>query len=119
MDEVPKVLKDIMSIEIADLLEEIRDGLSPNNYNDTIEVDLSEAHTDLQFEMPREIKINSLTVMPIPSAMSLKINSTAGKVIDMEERETIMITKQEIERFYVSNDAGEGRARIHIFGRVD
>lgn len=118
--KVPQALKDIMSVEVADLLEEIRDSLAPNDYRDTVIVDLSEAHTDLQFEMPPQISINSLTVMPVPSAMSLKINSTADKIIDLKVGETIVITKHEIKRFYISNGvAAEKEARIHVFGKIE
>ena len=119
MSKVPEALKEIMSIEIADLLEEIRDSLAPNNYRDTFDVDLSVAHTDLQFEMPSQISINSLTMMPVPSALNLKINTTADKVIKIKEGETIVITKHEIKRFYISNDEGAGEARIHVFGRTE
>lgn len=108
-----------MSVEVADLLEEIRDFLAPNDYRDTVIIDLSEAHTDLQFEMPPQIRINSLTVMPVPTAISLKINSTADKIIDLRVGETIVITKQEIKRFYISNDvATDQEVRIHVFGKI-
>ncbi|NQT07555.1 hypothetical protein HQ586_00610 [Candidatus Bathyarchaeota archaeon] len=119
MSKVPQALKDVMGIEVADLLEEIRDFLAPNDYRDTVIVDLSVAHTDFQYEMPPQISINSLTVMPVPSAMSLKINSTADKVIELRVGETIVLAKQEIKRFYISNDAAaEKEARIHVFGKI-
>lgn len=119
MSKVPRVLEGIMAVEIADLLEEIRDSLALNDFKDTFLVDLSVAHVDLQFDMPSQISINTITVMPVPAAMSLKINSTADKVIELEEGETITITKQEIKRLYVSNEVGAGNARIHIFGKVE
>jgi len=118
MSKVPRVLEGIMAVEIADLLEEIKDSLAPNDFKDTFLVDLSVAHVGLQFEMPSQIRINTLTVMPTPATMSLKINSTADKVIEIALGETITITKHEIKRFYVSNEADAGNARIHIFGRI-
>ena len=119
MSKIPQALKDVMGIEVADLLEEIRDFLAPNDYKDTIRIDLSVAHTELRYDMPTQIKINSMTVMPVPSAMSLKINDTADEAVELEVTEGFTFTKHEIERFYVSNEAGEGIARLYIFGRVE
>lgn len=120
MSKIPQALKEVMGIEVADLLEEIRDFLAPNDYRDTVIVDLSVAHTDLQYEMPPQISINSLTVMPVPSAISLKINSTADKVIELKVGETIVLTKQEIKRFYISNEvATDQEVRIHLFGKIE
>lgn len=118
MSKVPQALKDVMGIEVADLLEEIRDSLASNDFKDTFLVDLSVAHTDLRFEMPPQISINTITVMPVPSALNLKINSTADKAVEILVNEGITISKQEISRFYISNEAGVGEARIHVFGRI-
>lgn len=117
--KVPAALNEIMSIEVADLLEEIRDFLAPNDYKDTIRIDLSVERTELRYDMPTQIKINSMTVMPVPSAMSLKINDTADEAVELEKTEGFTFTKQEIERFYISNEAGAGIARLYIFGRVE
>ena len=117
MSKVPQALKDVINIEIADILEEIRDSLAPNDYKDTIRIDLSVARTDLRYDMPTQILINSMTVMPVPSAMNLKINDTADEAVELEVTEGFTFTKHEIERFYVSNEAGAGIARIYIFGK--
>ena len=100
-------------------LEVIRKNQEKNSVHLKYKVDLSIARADKEIADFSKIgvEINSLTILKLPSNMSLRIIGMPGEVIDLEAGESISITNHVITRLLVTNEAASGTARIHAFGR--
>jgi hypothetical protein len=106
-------------ISMNEDIQAVRRNQEPNNVHLKYEVDLSVAHTDEEIAdfLKVGVKINSLTVLRLPSAMSIRLAGLSSEKIDLEAGEYVSISEQKITRLLVSNTAGTGIARIHVFGR--
>lgn len=100
-------------------LEIIRRNQEKNTVQLKYKIDLSKARTDEKIaDFEKEgIEVDSMTVLKLPSSMSFKISGMAGEVIELETGESVSITNQKITRLLVTNEAGSGTARVHVFGR--
>lgn len=100
-------------------LTTIRQNQQKNAIHLKYEVDLSVAHTNEEIAdfVKMGIEINALTVMPVPSAVSLRLRGLTDETIDLDEKEVVNITGHLITRILVTNSAGIGTAELHVFGR--
>ena len=100
-------------------LKIIRRNQERNDVHLKYEVDLSVAHTDKEIANFSEmgLKINTMTIMPVPSPMSIRLKGLESEKIDLEKKESIDVNNQVITRLLVTNVAGSGTASIHVFGR--
>jgi len=100
-------------------LEVIRKNQEHNSVHLKYEVDLSVVHTDKEIVDFTEmgLEANNITIMPVPSPMSIRLRGLESEKIDLEKKESIDISNQVITRILISNDAGSGTARIHVFGK--
>ena len=101
-------------------LEVIRKNQEHNSVHLKYEVDLSVVHTDKEIVDFTEmgLEANNITIMPVPSPMSIRLRGLESEKIDLEKKESIDISNQVITRILISNDAGSGTARIHVFGKL-
>ena len=108
---------DIQTVRLE--LEVIRRNQERNDVHLKYEVDLSVAHTDKEIAdfTKMGLEINTVTVMPVPSPMSIRLRGLESEKIDLEKKESIDISNQAITRLLVTNEAGSGIARIHAFGK--
>lgn len=100
-------------------LEIIRKGQEKNTVHLKYEIDLSVAHTNEEIAdfTKMGVEINSLTVLPVPSAISLKLRGVTDEIIDLVAKERISISNHLIDHLLITNDAGSGVAKIHVFGK--
>jgi hypothetical protein len=100
-------------------LEVIRNNQQKNTIHLKYEVDLSVIHTNEEIAdfTKMGIEINALTVMPVPSAISIRMRGLTDAKIDLDEKEEINVTNHLITRLLVTNTTGSGTAEIHVFGK--
>lgn len=100
-------------------LEIIRRNQEMNEVHLKFEVDLGIVHTNEEIAdfAKMGLEVNSLTILRLPSAMSIRLTGLTGEKIDLEAGESINVTNHEITRLLVTNEEGSGIARIHVFGR--
>jgi len=100
-------------------LDEIRKNQQKNSIHLKYEVDLSTEHIDTEIAdfIKMGVEINALTIMPVPSAISLRLRGLQDEKIDLLTKEVINITGHIITRLLVTNSVGTGTAEIHVFGK--
>jgi len=100
-------------------LKVIRRNQECNDVHLKYEVDLSVVHTDKEIAdfTKMGLEVNTVTIMPVPSPMSIRLRGLESERIDLEKKESIDVNNQVITRLLVTNVAGSGTARIHAFGK--
>ena len=104
----------------TDDIEQLRNDFnSKSNVHMEYKVDLSVTHTDHLVSDFTEMnfEVYSLTITPLPSAMSIKLRGISDEPIELNTKEVLTITNHEVTRLLVTNEAGTGTAKIHVFGR--
>ena len=113
------ILADTMANVEKDI-DAMRKNQKLNNVHLKYDIDLSVEHVDFVVADFTKMKlhIDTLTVLKLPSDMSMKLTGLSSESIDLEADDIITITRQEITRLLISNPpAGIGIAHIHVFGR--
>lgn len=98
---------------------DIKRELGKNDVHLRFAVDLSMAHIDHEladFEK-MGVEINSISVLKLPYALTLKLRGLTDEIIDLEKDHSIDISGHDITRLLVTNTAGTGTAKIHVFGK--
>jgi len=83
------------------------------------EINLAVAHSNYVIADFRKmgVEINALTILPLPSAISIKLRGIEDESIDLETYDRIDISNHSITRLLITNSAGTGTAKIHVFGK--
>lgn len=104
---------------VKDELETMRKGQEKSKVHLKYEVDLSTAHTDIEIAdfVALGIEIDSIIVLPVPSALSLKLRGVPDDTIDLDRGHDLSLSGHIITRILATNVAGSGTAYIHVYGR--
>jgi len=83
------------------------------------EVDLSVAHTNEEIAdfIKMGVEITSIIILPVPSAISIRLRGLTDPNIDLEKDEDYSLSDHLITRLMVTNIAGTGTAKVHVYGR--
>lgn len=102
-------------------LEIIRTNQERNTTHLKYEVDLSVAHTNKEIaDFPKMgLDINSIIILPVPSAMSIRLRGLADETIDLSEKQSLSLNNHKITRLLITNVVGTGTAEIHVFGKSE
>lgn len=100
-------------------LEAIRRNQANNTVHLKYEVNLSVVHTNHELAdfVKMGIEMNAIVIMPVPSALSLRLRGLTDELIDLDAKESFDLSGHSITRLLVTNEAGTGTAEIHVFGR--
>ena len=100
-------------------LEIIRRNQEKNDVHLKYKVDLSVAHTNKEIAdfTKMGLEVNTVTVMPVPSPISIRLRGLTSELIELEKKESIDVDNQVVTRLLVTNEAESGTARIHVFGK--
>jgi len=102
-------------------LKVIRRNQERNNIHLKYEVDLSVSHTDKEIAdfTKMGLDMNSIIILPIPSALSIRLRGLTDEVIDLTEKQSLSLNNHKITRLFVTNAVGTGIAKIHVFGKPE
>lgn len=121
LKEIQVALQDVNSRldGVQSKLVDIHVNQQKNTIHLKYEVDLTVVHVNEEIAdfVKMGIEVNALTVMPVPSAISLRLRGLTDETIDLDTKEVISITGHLITRLLVTNSVGTGTAQIHIFGK--
>jgi len=82
-------------------------------------IDLSKARDNEEIAdfVKMGLEISSILILPLPSAISIRLRGLTDPNIDLEKDEELSLYNHEITRIIVTNTAGTGTAKIHVYGR--
>jgi len=102
-------------------LEVIRKNQEKNSVHLKYEVDLSVARVDKEIaDFPKiGLDINSIIILPIPSALSIRLRGLTDETINLSEKQSLSLNNHKITRLFVTNAVGSGTAEIHVFGKPE
>ena len=99
----------------------IRRNQERNTIHLKYEIDLSVTRTDKEIaDFPKMgLDMNSIIILPIPSALSIRLRGLTDEIIDLSEMQSLSLNNHKITRLLVTNAAGSGTAEIHVFGKPE
>jgi hypothetical protein len=102
---------------VANELTALRKLQEPNTLHYLYELDMTKERTnEIIAEFTTE-DINAITVIILPSDLTLHLNTIVSQPVKLLANESISITKYKITRIYATNVAGTGTAKIYVFGK--
>jgi len=110
-------LRDAM-LGVRKELEALRKAQKTNVHLD-YNIDLSIAHDNEEIAdfVKMGLEITSILILPLPSVMSIRLRGLTDPYIDLEKDEELSLYNHLITRIIVTNTAGTGTAKIHVYGR--
>jgi hypothetical protein len=108
-------------ISMNEDIQAVRKDQERNTVHLKYEVDLSVARTNEEIaDFPKMgLDINSIMILPIPSALSIRLRGLTDEVINLSEKQSLSLNNHKITRLLVTNVTGSGTAEIHVFGKPE
>jgi len=107
-------------VRLTEEMKQLREEFSrKSDIHLKYDVDLSVAHTNYEVEdfVKMNFDVDNVNILPLPSAMSIKLRGIGDDPIELGTKELLSLSDHEVTRMLVTNDAGTGTAKIHVFGR--